>query len=88
MKVRWLVVVIAALGVIAANAAGAKRPTCIDRPATFSLEGLFFNPRPQPNGCAQPVYQYGRYIGQDPDRNIRAYMQRDPATGYSGEFSR
>jgi len=93
MEVRWLVVVAAALSVIAADSASAKPrkvkrlpPTCIDQPATFSWDFLLPGTRnPQPNNCAPPVYQYGRYIGQDPDRNIRAYMRRDPATGYSGE---
>jgi hypothetical protein len=92
MKVRWLVIAAAAVSVLAADAAWAKprkakhvRPACIDRPTTFSIEGLLFNPRPQPNGCAPPVYTYGSYVGQDPDPNIRAYMRRDPASGYSGE---
>lgn len=94
MKVRWLVVAAAAVSVIAADSAlakprkarMAKPPACIDQPATFSWDFLLPGTRnPQPNNCAPPVYQYGRYIGQDPDRNIRAYMRRDPATGYSGE---
>lgn len=93
MKIRWLVVAAAALSVIAADSALAKprkakriQPACIDRPATFSWDFLLLGTRdPQPNNCAPPVYQYGRYIGQDPDRNIRAYMRRDPATGYSGD---
>lgn len=92
MKVRWLVIAIAAVSVIAADAAVAKprkaklaKPVCIDRPSTFSLEGLLFNPRPQPNNCAPPVYTYGNYVGQDPDLNIRAYMRRDPSSGYSGD---
>ena len=58
-------------------------PQCVDRPEQFSLGGLFFNPKPQPNGCAPPVYQYGQYIGQDPDANIRAYMKKDVWTGYA-----
>lgn len=97
MKVRWLVVAVAALGVIAADAAAAKprkakplpRPVCVDRPYQFSWDFLLpGNHAPQPNGCAPPVYQYDRYIGQDPDPNIRFQLLRDPATGYSGEFSR
>jgi hypothetical protein len=41
------------------------------------------NTGPQPNGCAPPVYAYGKYVGQDPDPNIRLQLLRDPATGYS-----
>ncbi|AXK83392.1 hypothetical protein DW352_24435 [Pseudolabrys taiwanensis] len=98
MKVRWLIVAVAALGVVAANAAVAKprkaktpprAAACVDGPYQFSWDFLLpGNHGPQPNGCAPPVYQYGRYIGQDPDPNIRFQLMRDPATGYSGEFSR
>ena len=56
--------------------------------ARESRIGWLFNPAPQPNGCAPPVYAYGRYIGQDPDPFIRLQLKRDPATGYSGEFVR
>ena len=99
MKLRWLVVVCAALGVAAAGPALAKHKTryhkhyrvsrvCVDRPYEFSWTGWLFNPRPGPNGCAPPVYAYGRYVGQDPDPNIRLQLRRDPATGYtSSEFS-
>jgi hypothetical protein len=40
-------------------------------------------PEPHPNGCAPAVYQYGKYVGQDPDAGIRQQLLRDPATGYS-----
>ena len=55
---------------------------CVDRPREFSWGGIFTNPAPQPNGCAPPVYAYGKYVGQDPDPNIRFQLQRDPDTGY------
>ena len=46
--------------------------------------GLFeFRPEPRPNGCSPPVYQYGKFIAQDPDSRIRQQLLRDPATGYS-----
>ncbi|HEX3442534.1 MAG TPA: hypothetical protein VHT93_19515 [Pseudolabrys sp.] len=90
MKIGWLVIALAGLGLIAADPALARAkkkvhvaPQCVDRPEQFSLGGLFFNPKPQPNGCAPPVYQYGQYIGQDPDANIRAYMKKDVWTGYA-----
>ena len=61
--------------------AGALRRS---RPYQFFLEFLLpGHPGPQPNGCAPPVYAYGKYIGQDPDPNIRFQLLRDPATGYS-----
>jgi hypothetical protein len=93
MKIRWIVIAVAALvvgfGVIAADPALARvkhkaKPQCVDRPFEFSWSNLFSSrPAPQPNGCAPPVYAYGKYVGQDPDRNIRLQLKRDPATGYS-----
>jgi hypothetical protein len=99
MKFKWLVIAVAAVcvpalgvpvfGVIAADPALARvkhkaKPACVDRPFEFSWGNLFSSrPAPQPNGCAPPVHQYGRFIGQDPDRNIRLQLKRDPATGYA-----
>jgi hypothetical protein len=90
MKFGWLVVALAGLGVIASDPAlarpkhkGAVPPQCVDQPATFSIKGLFLNPKPKPNGCSPAVYQYGQYVGQDPDLNVRSYMMRDPFTGYA-----
>jgi len=88
MKIGWLVIALAGLGMIAAGPAVAKKkvrvpPQCVDRPQQFTIGGVFFNPKPQPNGCAPPVYQYGQYQGQDPDANIRAYMKKDAWTGYA-----
>jgi hypothetical protein len=93
MKFRWIVVavaaVIAAIGGIAADPALARAKHkvvrhCVDRPYQFSWSFLLpGSPTPQPNGFAPAVYQYGRYIGQDPDRNIRLQLKRDPATGYA-----
>ena len=58
---------------------------CVDQTADGpSLYGFFFNPPPQPNGCAPPVYAYGHYVGQDPDPYIRQQLNRDPQTGYTG----
>ncbi len=82
------VVTLAALiAVLAAEPASARKrqpqqPRCVDRPYEFSWGGFLTNPRPQPNGCAPPVYQHGGYVGQDPDPNIRFQLLRDPATGY------
>lgn len=97
MKVRWLIVAVAALGVVAADAAVAKprkakapprAAACVDQARPFSWDFLLpGNHGPQPNGCAPPVYQYGRYIGQDPDPNIRLQLMRDPGTGYSGDLN-
>jgi len=92
MKFNWIAMAVAAL--VAGLAVTATDPAlarvkqkakrhCIDRPQQFSWSGVFFNPAPQPNGCAPPVYAYGKYVGQDPDPNIRFQLQRDPATGYS-----
>ena len=59
---------------------------CVDRPAPFSLGNLWFGNPQGPNGCAPPVYQYGRYVGQDPDPFIRQQLMRDPATGAAMDF--
>ena len=93
MKFSWIVVAvaafIAAIAVIAADPALARAKhkavhRCVDGPYQFSWSFLLpGSPAPQPNGCAPPVYQYGRFIGQDPDRNIRHQLKRDPATGYA-----
>lgn len=84
---------VAALGIVAADPAFARakhkaRAHCVDRPYEFSWGHLFSSrPEPRPNGCAPPVYQYGKFIGQDPDRNIRQQLLRDPATGYSAHVN-
>jgi len=51
-------------------------------PRDVGVLGFLFNPAPEPNGCAPPVYVHGRYEGQDPDPFIRSQLQRDPQTGY------
>jgi hypothetical protein len=86
MTLRWAVVTIAVLGLIATDPALARsrhkaKPHCAAQPLQFSWTGWLFNPPPQPNGCSPPVYAYGQFVGQDPDPNIRAQLKRDPATG-------
>ena len=92
MKFSWLIVALAAVAVVAADPAVArvkhKSRACVDRPAEFSSYGVLLNQRPQPNGCAPPVYSYGEYVGQDPDPNIRLNLMRDPQSGYSGNTAR
>lgn len=97
MNFRSIAVAAAGLAVIGVVAAGpvlarAKhKPVhrCVDRPAEFSLRSLLpGSPEPRPNGCAPPVYAYGKYVGQDPDPNIRFQLMRDPTTGYSANTNR
>lgn len=89
MKFRRDIIVLAALIALVAEPALARvksksHARCVDRPDRFSWSFLLpGHPAPQPNGCAPPVYAYGKYIGQDPDPNIRFQLLRDPATGYS-----
>jgi hypothetical protein len=85
------VVLAAGLSVIAAAPALARakhkvQRQCIDRPHEFSWRGLFWSPAPQPNGCAPAVYAQGRFVGQDPDPNIRFQLHRDPRTGYYSDY--
>jgi hypothetical protein len=54
---------------------------CDDRPVTFSFGKLLFGGRPEWNGCTPPVYEYGYFIGQDPDPFIRQQLRREPWTG-------
>jgi hypothetical protein len=90
MKTKWIVILLAALSVAGADAAAARtkhrvKPRCVAQPAAYpSLGTLLFGYRPpqQPNGCAPPVYENGRFLGQDPDANIRFQMQRDPDQSY------
>jgi len=93
MNIRWIALGFAALTLAVADPALAKkrhfaRPPCIDQPAQFSWWGILSNPAPRPNGCAPPVYAYGRYVGQDPDPFIRQQLLRDPVTGYGSDFAR
>lgn len=95
MNWRWLAIVatgVAMLGVSAAEpalAAKAKKKVravnaaCHDNYGGPTWRGIWFNGEPQPNGCAPPVYTNGRYIGQDPDPNIRFQLMRQPETGYT-----
>jgi len=92
MKFGWLAVASAGVALLAADPALARSkhharppvpPQCVDRPIEFSWLGVLLNGRPQPNGCAPAVHEYGQYIGQDPDPNIRFQLMRDPETGYT-----
>ncbi len=91
-KAAVLVIAVVALAFAAADFASARvkrhqqRAPCVDRPYEFSWQGILTNPAPQPNGCAPPVYQYNRYVGQDPDPNIRFQLLRDPVTGYTSDL--
>lgn len=97
MKIAWLVIAIAALALVTAEQASARakrhyrhhrayRTQCFDQRYHFSWWGFLTNPPPPPNGCAPPVYEYGRYVGQDSDPNIRFQLKRDPATGYTSDL--
>ncbi|RDV02319.1 hypothetical protein [Undibacter mobilis] len=95
MNWRWLAVVaagVALTGAFAAEpafAAKAKkkmkvaRSVCHDQIGGPTFRGIWFNTEPQPNGCSPAVHVNGRYIGQDPDPNIRFQLMRDPETGYT-----
>ena len=87
MKTVWLVIAALLLAAAADPALAAKKkkklpPPCVESNLQFSWSFLLSGSTPQPNGCSPPVYEYGKYIGQDPDPNIRFQLRRDPATGY------
>lgn len=88
MKLRWLIVAMAGVSVLAADPALARarhkaKPQCIDHTVKFTWHKLLFGEAPRPNGCSPPVFEYGHFIGQDPDPNIRAQLRRQPSTGYT-----
>ena len=92
MKAVFVVAAMAVLAFAAADAASARvkkqsqQSSCVQQPIRM---WNFWPGRdyPQPNGCAPPVYQHGRYVGQDPDPNIQFQLMRDPATGYgAGQY--
>ena len=54
------------------------QPVCNDPVVAFSWRDFILGTRPiEANGCAPPVYEGGRFIGQDPDPNIRLQLRRD-----------
>lgn len=94
MQLRWIAIVLAALAVAAAQPAEAskahhgKRHTqiakvrCRDTARQFSWGFLWdFDRAPRWNGCSPPVYEDGRFVGQDPDPYIRLMLRRNPKTG-------
>ena len=90
MRLVLSIIAIATLAMTLADSASARpkhrrlQAQCVDQPYRFSWGFLLpGQPAPQPNGCSPPVYQYNRFIGQDPDPNIRFQLRRDPATGYA-----
>ena len=92
MKIAWTVIAVAALGAFVAADPALARPKhrakvavsqCHPAPARSWISLFSIRPEPQPNGCAPPVYSHGKFVGQDPDANIRHQLLRDPATGYS-----
>ena len=95
MNTKWIAIagIGFAAGLLAAGPALARpnhakqkvARACAERPRTSTFGGIFFNPAPQPNGCAPAVYARGRYVGQDPDPFIRSQLLRDPDTGYHPE---
>lgn len=54
-------------------------PGCVDARKPFSLFEMIFSTghEPQANGCAPAVYSGGRFIGQDPDPNVRLELRRN-----------
>jgi hypothetical protein len=79
-------IIAAAILVIAATPALAQKPRhrapahCVDGRQPFTLVEMLFStgPAPQANGCAPAVYEGGRFVGQDPDPNVRLELRRNP----------
>lgn len=65
------------------NKAHVKYARCHDQIGGPTFRGIWFNTEPRPNGCSPSVHEYGSFIGQDPDPNIRFQLMRQPETGYT-----
>jgi hypothetical protein len=52
---------------------------CVNNWPQRSVFDILFSatPEPQANGCAPAVYEGGRFIGQDPDPNVRLELRRN-----------
>ena len=74
-----LVLSLAAVPAAAQKTRQGVTPACVNNYPQRSVLDMIFStgPTPQANGCAPPVYSGGRFIGQDPDPNIRLQMLRD-----------
>ena len=98
MKFRWIAVALAGAVLASAGPADAVGPKhkkhwkyytrqycrepVVQAPSIGDwLFGL--RPKPEWNGCAPPVYRHGEFVGQDPDFNVRATLNRDPSQGYT-----
>jgi hypothetical protein len=79
---------IAATPALAQNSRHRAPAHCIDGRQPFTLVEMLFSagPAPQANGCAPAVYEGGRFVGQDPDPNVRLQLRRD--SGYEGYYLR
>ncbi len=100
MKFRWMAVALAGtllVGASASEATSAKhkkhwkyytREYCREPAVTPSIVDWLFGVRPKPewNGCSPPVYSSGDYVGEDPDRHVRATLTRDPSQGYTDRY--
>jgi hypothetical protein len=92
MKFGLVAIALAATLVALTGPAGAEKKhhgkrhvaaaACDDRPTRFDLDFLWSEGNvPRANGCAPAVYQNGKFIGQDPDPNVRLELSRNPAEG-------
>jgi hypothetical protein len=74
-----LAVILGAAPAFAQTHSRATTPTCAENyPRRSVIETIFSTgPSPQANGCAPAVYSGGRFVGQDPDPNIRLQLRRD-----------
>jgi len=100
MKFRWIAVALAGAVLFSAGSADAAAPKhkkhwkyytrqyCREPAIKPSLGEWFFGVRPKPdwNGCAPAVYKDGEFLGQDPDSNARATLNRDPSQGYTDRY--
>ena len=92
MKIGWLAVAIAAVALVAADPALARKrhkpraATAMRRRALSVHLGRPVVQRPPATERlrAGGAINTDEYIGQDPDPNIRFQLQRDPTTGYIG----
>ncbi len=87
MKLKWILMAIVAVALVDSSPAFARKHRApAASPCSGTLSDIFrlrCPPQPRWNGRSPPVYVNGRYVGQDPDPNIRFQLMRQYQMGWN-----
>jgi hypothetical protein len=88
MIVAAVALIVAATPALAQKSRHRAATHCIDSRQPFTLVEMLFSAgsAPRANGCAPAVYDGGRFVGQDPDPNVRLQLRRN--SEYEGYYLR